>query len=77
MEKTDMHAAETEKAIKKSLKELRAEAHLTQKELSCRTGIKLSTIQAFERGKRPIQGDVFRYLLARELHCRVNELPDD
>lgn len=60
---------------KKSLKEMRKAAGLTQKELSERTGIKLKTIQALERGERRIEGEIFQYYLARELHCRADELP--
>ena len=67
---------EPEVALKQNnLKELRKAAGLSQKALSEKTGIKLKTIQDWERTGKPIDGDVFQYLLARELHCRVEDLP--
>ena len=67
---------EPEAALKQNnLKELRKAAGLSQKALSEKTGIKLKTIQDWERTGKPIDGEVFRYLLARELHCRADELP--
>ncbi len=61
---------------RKSLKELRKAAGLSQKSLSEASGIKLRIIQEYERGQRDVQNDseIFRYYLAKALNCRPEDI---
>lgn len=60
---------------KKTLKELRKEAGLTQKQLAEATGLKLRSIQEYENGKQGLKyaGHGIRYTLARALHCSIDD----
>lgn len=63
---------------KKSLKELRKAAGLTQKQLAEATGLKLRSIQDYENGKQGLKyaGPVARHLLAKALHCSIDDFED-
>lgn len=63
---------------KKSLKELRKASGLTQKQLAEETGMKLSTIRDYENGKNGMKfvGPVVRHVLAKALHCSVDDFED-
>lgn len=63
---------------KKSLKELRKVAGLSQKALAEATGIKLQRIKEYENGKNglALAGPVTRYTLAKALGCSVNDFED-
>lgn len=60
---------------KKTLKELRKEAGLTQKQLAEETGIKLSEIKDYENGKNGMKfaGPVVRHVLAKALRCSTDD----
>ena len=63
---------------KKSLKELRKASGLTQKQLAEETGIKLSRIKEYENRKNGMKlvGPVGRLVLAKALHCSVDDFED-
>lgn len=58
------------------LKQMRINAGLTQTQLSALTGLKLGTIQAYECGKRNINGADLKTILklASALKCTVSDI---
>lgn len=62
-----------------SLKEQRERAGLSRPELAERSGIKARTIEAYEQGKRDINGADLKTLLklCQALSCRLGDILDD